>query len=109
MKYFWSSFGLVIGGALVYGVVTNEAVRLLAVGLGGFLLAAVFIGGPMLYVNRQWLNSLGGSKMTNNYRVALQGLQQGQPQQYLPQADNLLPPMPQVVEMPQRQEDEVVA
>jgi hypothetical protein len=52
-------FGLALGGGMVYAFYLSEAMRLAAVGIGAFMLAALTIGGTALAVNRQWTNTLG--------------------------------------------------
>ena len=64
--------GLTIGGGLVYAFYTNEAVRLVTVGLAAFLLAVVTIGGTTLAVNRQWAGAVGSSRTTHHHRYQMQ-------------------------------------
>ena len=107
--------GLVIGGSLVYAFFISEMARLVLVGLGAFLLAAVTIGGTALAVNRQWTNALGAQthRTTHNHRYppypALPS-QTGDGQPSWGQPD-LLPPRLPVVEgeMQQNEDDEIVA
>ena len=63
--------GLTIGGGLVYAFYTNEAVRLVTVGLIAFLLAAATIGGTTLAVNRQWAGAVGSSRTTHHHRYQM--------------------------------------
>ena len=113
--WFGLGVGLVIGGSLVYAFFISEMARLVMVGLGAFLLAAITIGGTALVVNRQWTNALGAQshRTTHNHRYppypalpsqAWDGQSPwGQP--------DLLPPRLPVVEgeMRQSEEDEIVA
>ena len=50
--------GLALGSGLIYGFFVSEAMRLVMVGIGAFLLAAATIGGTALLVNRQWTKAL---------------------------------------------------
>lgn len=71
MKAIGFGFGLALAGALIYGFFISEAMRLLIVGLGAFLLAVVVIGGTALMVNKQWMRTLEGQKTTYNNRYQL--------------------------------------
>jgi hypothetical protein len=113
--WFGLGVGLVIGGSLVYAFFISEMARLVMVGLGAFLLAAVTIGGTALAVNRQWTNALGAQthRTTHNHRYppypALPSQTwDGHPPWGQP---DLLPPRLPVVEgeMRQTEEDEIVA
>ena len=68
--WFGLGVGLVIGGSLVYALFISEMARLVMVGLGAFLLAAITIGGTALAVNRQWTKALGAQshRTTHNHR-----------------------------------------
>ncbi len=72
MKRFITLFslglGLALGGGLIYAFYTSEAMRLVVVGLGGFLLAAVTIGGTALLVNRQWTGAVSAGRNTHHHR-----------------------------------------
>jgi hypothetical protein len=60
--------GLALGGGLIYGFFISEALRLLVVGLGAFILAVITIGGTALLINRQWIRTLEGHRTTHNHR-----------------------------------------
>lgn len=60
--------GLALGGGLIYGFFISEALRLLVVGLGAFILAVITIGGTALLINRQWIRVLEGHRTTHNHR-----------------------------------------
>jgi hypothetical protein len=64
--------GLALGSGLIYGFFTSETLRLLAIGLGAFLLASITIGGTALLVNRQWTHALGTFRSTHNHRYHLE-------------------------------------
>jgi hypothetical protein len=51
--------GLAVGSGVVYAFSISEAMRLVTVAVGAFLLAALTIGGTALVVNRQWTKALG--------------------------------------------------
>ncbi len=107
--------GLVIGGSLVYAFFISEMARLVVVGLGAFVLAAVTIGGTALAVNRQWTRALGAQshRTTHNHRYppypslpsnAWDGQSPWGPPDLLP------PPLPVLEgELRQNEEDEIVA
>ncbi len=79
--------GLTLGGGLIYAFYVSEAMRLLAVGVLAFVLAAATIGGTALLVNRQWTKALGSQthRTTHNHRY--------------PPYNNTLPPARQWSEM----------
>lgn len=99
MNRFWSflglGFGLTLGGALIYAFAVSEAFRLLAVGLGAFLLAALTIGGTALLVNRQWANALGRQRATHHHRYQIGPPISSSPAGHLwePPPAELLPPL----------------
>ncbi len=106
--------GLTLGGSLVYAFFTSEAARLLVVGLGAFVLAAITIGGTALLVNRQWTRALGTHKTTHNHRYRIQPQPAWDTMPHQQQPESLLPgpgvlPAWDMVERPQREDDEVVA
>ncbi len=64
--------GLALGAGIIYAFYASEAARLIAVGVGAFLLAAITIGGTALMVNRQWTNALGSQRATHHHRYQVQ-------------------------------------
>jgi len=65
--------------------------RLVVVGLGGFILAAVTIGGTALLVNRQWAGAIGAGRTTHHHRYQVSS----PPARSLPGREplDLLPPL----------------
>ena len=70
LGWFGLGLGLAVGGGVVYAFYLSEAMRLVTVGIGAFLLAAVTIGGTALLVNRQWTRALGAQshRTTHHHR-----------------------------------------
>ena len=70
LTWFSLGLGLTLGGGVVYAFYISEAMRLVTVGIGAFLLAALTIGGTALIVNRQWTKALGAQshRTTHNHR-----------------------------------------
>ena len=70
LTWFSLGLGLTLGGGVVYALSISEAMRLVTVGIGAFLLAAMTIGGAALIVNRQWTKALGAQshRTTHNHR-----------------------------------------
>lgn len=108
--------GLAIGSGLVYGFFASEAIRLLVVGLGAFLLAAVTIGSTALLVNRQWARLLEGHKTSHHHSYHLESRPSWgwDPLPRQQSSENLLPrpetlPVWNVTMQPQPEDDEVVA
>jgi hypothetical protein len=108
MNRFWTFFGLglgiAVGGGLLYAFVVSETFRLLAVGLGAFLLAALTIGGTALLVNRQWANTLGRQRTTHHHRYQLSQLP-APAQTWEPPSPDLLPPLELDLPSPDEQND----
>ena len=73
--WFGLGLGLTLGGGVVYAFYISEAMRLVTVGIGAFLLAALTIGGTALLVNRQWTKALGAQshRTTHNHRYPAYG------------------------------------
>ena len=67
--------GLALGAGMVYAFYISEAMRLVTVGVGAFLLAMLTIGGTALMVNRQWTKALGAQshRTTHNHRYPAYG------------------------------------
>ena len=108
MNRFWGFFGLglgiALGGGLLYAFVISETFRLLAVGLGAFLLAALTIGGTALLVNRQWANALGRQRTTHHHRYQLSHLPPPA-QAWDPSPPDLLPPLELNLPLSDEQDD----
>jgi hypothetical protein len=70
LTWFSLGLGLALGGGVAYAFYISEAMRLVTVGVGAFLLAAITIGGTALIVNRQWARALGSQsyRTTHNHR-----------------------------------------
>lgn len=70
LTWFSLGLGLTLGSGVVYAFYISEAMRLVTVGIGAFLLAALTIGGTALIVNRQWTRALGtqSHRTTHNHR-----------------------------------------
>jgi hypothetical protein len=117
MTWFGLGIGLVVGGGVVYAFYISEAMRLVTVGVGAFLLAALTIGGTALVVNRQWTKALGAQshRTIHNHRYPTYG--QPHPttgEGFSPfQPQDLLPPLLPVIQgehEPGRDlDDEIVA
>lgn len=113
--WFGVGVGLVIGGSLVYAFFISEVARLVMVGLGAFVLAAVTIGGTALAVNRQWTKALGAQshRTTHNHRYPpypVLPANTGNGQSPWEPPDLLPPPLPVLEgELRQSEEDEIVA
>lgn len=112
ISWFTLGLGLVVGGGLVYAFYLSEAMRLVTVGVGAFLLAALTIGGTALAVNRQWTNALGAQshRTIHNHRYPSHNGSQPalgyQPVDLMPPA---LPSLSGQVESGGDLDDEVVA
>ncbi len=67
--------GLALGAGMVYAFYISEAIRLVTVGVGAFLLAMLTIGGTALMVNRQWTRALGSQshRTVHNHRYPTYG------------------------------------
>ena len=67
--------GLALGAGMVYAFYISEAMRLVTVGVGAFLLAMLTIGGTALMVNRQWTRALGSQshRTVHNHRYPTYG------------------------------------
>ena len=101
--------GLTLGGGIIYALLVSESARL----LGMFLLGAFLFGSTVLvtvlFINRQWAKTLGEHRTTHNHRYQIQ---HAPPDQRQP---DLLPPISDrsvvwdSVNLPEREEDEVVA
>ena len=70
MTGFSLGLGIALGGGVIYAFYISEAMRLVTVGIGAFLLAAITIGSTALIVNRQWTKALGAQshRTTHNHR-----------------------------------------
>ena len=70
LTWFSLGLGLTFGSGAAYAFYISEAMRLVTVGIGAFLLAALTIGGTALIVNRQWMRALGSQshQTTHNHR-----------------------------------------
>jgi hypothetical protein len=70
LTWFSLGLGLTLGGGVAYAFSISEAMRLVTVGIGAFLLAALTIGGTALIVNCQWTKALGAQshRTTHNHR-----------------------------------------
>ena len=109
--------GLVVGGGVVYAFYISEAMRLVTVGVGAFLLAALTIGGTALVVNRQWTKALGAQshRTIHNHRYAPYGQPHPAAGEGIPpfSPQDLLPPLLPVISSesePGRDlDDEIVA
>jgi hypothetical protein len=115
--WFGLGTGLALGGGVVYAFFISEAMRLVTVGIGAFLLAALTIGGTALLVNRQWTKALGAQshRTTHNHRYPAYGSLQPRVWEGMvpqPGADMLPPALPALdvdIQMGQNVDDEVVA
>ncbi len=115
--WFGLGVGLTLGGGAVYAFSISEAMRLVTVGIGAFLLAALTIGGTALLVNRQWTKAMGAQshRTTHNHRYPAYG--SPQPRVWegmvpLQETDMLPPALPTLdvdIQMGQNVDDEVVA
>ncbi len=104
--------GITLGGGIIYAFYVSEAARLIAVGVGAFLLAALTIGGTALAVNRQWTGALGSHRTTHHHRYQLS--QPSVPWGNLPPSttSELLPPdtgLPELEVWSAGENDDIVA
>jgi hypothetical protein len=105
--------GLALGSGVVYAFFISEAMRLVTVGVGAFVLAALTIGGTALLVNRQWTKALASQshRTIHHHRYPTYGAPPmlGVEGNSAPSTMDLLPPALPAADHNETLDDEVVA